>query len=49
MRIVNDVSEYDDYFMCKKDDTGLVGLSSVQKCMITLRCLIYEVPPKYKI
>jgi hypothetical protein len=49
MRIVNEVSEYDDYFMCKKDDTGLVGLSSVQKCMITLRCLIYEVPPKYKI
>jgi hypothetical protein len=30
MRIVYGVREYDDYFKCKKDTTGLVRLFSVQ-------------------
>jgi hypothetical protein len=44
MRIVFSVWEYNDYFMCKKDCTGLWGFSSVQKCTDALRCLAYGAP-----
>jgi hypothetical protein len=33
MRIVFGIREYHVYFMCKKDCTGIYGLSSVHKCM----------------
>jgi hypothetical protein len=32
MKIVFGVREYDDYFMCKPNCTGLYGFSSVPKC-----------------
>jgi hypothetical protein len=41
MNIVFGVWEYDDYFMCKPDCTGLYGFSSVQKCTTALRCIAY--------
>jgi hypothetical protein len=44
MLIVFGVREYDDYFMCKQDCTGLWGFSSIQKCITALRCLAYGAP-----
>jgi hypothetical protein len=44
MKIVFGVREYDDYFMCKQDYTGMWGLSSIQKCNVALRCLAYGAP-----
>lgn len=40
-RIVHGVREYDDYFELKKDCTGLLGISSLQKCTaaIAIWCL----------
>jgi hypothetical protein len=44
MKIVSGVREYDTYFICKKDCTGLWGVSSVQKCTTSMCCLAYEAP-----
>jgi hypothetical protein len=44
MKIMFGVQEYDDYFMCKPDCTGLHGFSSVQKCMAALWCIAYGAP-----
>jgi hypothetical protein len=44
MKIVFGVREYDDYFICKPDCTGLYGFSSVQKCAAALRRIAYEAP-----
>ena len=42
--IVHDVREYDDYFKLKRYCTGLLGVSSLQKCTATIRCLAYGLP-----
>jgi hypothetical protein len=44
MKFVFGVREYDDYFMCKTDCTGLYGFSSIQKCTAALRCIAYGAP-----
>ena len=33
LRIVNSIREFDNYFKCKKDCTGTLGFTSIQKCM----------------
>ena len=43
-RIVHGVREHDDYFELKRDCTGLLGISSLEKCMAAIRCLAYGVP-----
>ena len=35
---------YDDYFECKEDAVGKIGLSSYQKCTAAIRMLTYGVP-----
>ncbi|KAK1648806.1 hypothetical protein QYE76_066611 [Lolium multiflorum] len=39
MKIVFGIREYGDYFMIKKDCTGLWGFTSIQKCTAAMRCL----------
>ncbi|XP_059638681.1 uncharacterized protein LOC132280948 [Cornus florida] len=39
--ILNDVKAYDDYFVQKKDVTGRLGLSSIQKITTAVRILTY--------
>ncbi|XP_059650796.1 uncharacterized protein LOC132296627 [Cornus florida] len=39
LRILNDVKAYGDYFVQKKDATGRLGLSSIQK-MTTAVCIL---------
>ncbi|KAK1652521.1 hypothetical protein QYE76_070326 [Lolium multiflorum] len=39
--IVEALQVYDPYFKCKKDCTGMVGFSSLQKCMVAMRLLTY--------
>ncbi|XP_059639517.1 uncharacterized protein LOC132281871 [Cornus florida] len=41
LRILNDVKAYDDYFVQKKDATGRLGLSSIQKMTTAVRILAY--------
>ena len=36
--------DYDDYFELKRDCSGLLGFSSLQKCTAAIRCLAYGVP-----
>ena len=36
LRIINELREYDNYFRCKKDCTGTLGFTSIQKCMIAM-------------
>jgi hypothetical protein len=45
MKIAVSVPEYDDYFHCKKECTGLPVFTFVQKCTATLRCIAYGAPP----
>ena len=45
MKIVFGVREYDDYFMCTKDCTGLWGFLSIQKCTAAICCLAYGALP----
>jgi hypothetical protein len=44
LRIVNSVREFDSYFVCKKNCTGTVGFSSLQKCTTAMRMLAYGAP-----
>ena len=41
MVVLTGMREYDDYFKLKSECTRLVGFSSIQKCMPTLRVLAY--------
>jgi hypothetical protein len=41
LNIVYVVRSFDNYFICKKDCTGMVGFSSLQKCSYALRMLAY--------
>jgi hypothetical protein len=44
LNIVYTVWRFNNYLICKKDCTGMVGLSSLQKCTAALRMLAYGVP-----
>ena len=39
LRIVNSIREFDSYFKCKKDCTGKLGFTSIEKCTTTMRML----------
>jgi hypothetical protein len=42
--IVYAVRRFENYFICKKDCTGMFGFSSLQKCTAALRMLAYGAP-----
>ncbi|KAK1653219.1 hypothetical protein QYE76_071024 [Lolium multiflorum] len=44
LKIVHGVTEYDKYFMTKKDCTRLWGFTSIQKCTAAMRYLAYGAP-----
>ena len=44
LRIVNSIWEFDNYFNCKKDCTGTLGFTSIQKCTTAMRMLAYGAP-----
>ena len=44
LRIVNSIREFDSYFKCKKDCTGTLGFTSLQKCTTAMRMLAYGAP-----
>ena len=44
LRIVNSICEFDSYFKCKKDCTGILGFTSLQKCTTAMRMLAYGAP-----
>ena len=44
LRIVNELRAYDNYFRCKKDCTGTLGFTLIQKCMTAMRMLAYGAP-----
>ncbi|XP_010239138.2 uncharacterized protein LOC100834642 [Brachypodium distachyon] len=44
LKIVDYLREYDDYFKLKRDAVGTLGLTSIQKCMVSLRLLAYGIP-----
>jgi hypothetical protein len=44
MKIVYGVREYNDYFMCNLDYTGLYEFSLIQKCKAALLCIVYGAP-----
>ena len=35
--IVHALRDFNPYFKCKKDCTGMVGFSSLQKCTVAMR------------
>ena len=44
LRIVNSIREFDNYFKSKKDCTGTLGFTSIQKCTTAMRMLAYGAP-----
>ena len=44
LRIVNSIREFNSYFKCKKDCTGKLGFTSIQKCTTAMRILAYKAP-----
>ena len=44
LRIVNSIREFDSYFKCKKDCTGTLGFTSIQKCTTAMGMLAYRAP-----
>ena len=44
LRIVNEVEQYDPYFIQRTDAIGVLGLSSLQKITTAYRILAYGTP-----
>jgi hypothetical protein len=44
LKIVYALREYDSYFRCKLDCTGMAGFSALQKCTVAMRMLAYGSP-----
>ena len=44
LRIVNYIRVFGSYFKCKKDCTGTLGFTSIQKCTTAMRMLAYGAP-----
>ena len=47
LRIVNEVEQYDPYFIQRTDAVGVLGLSSLQKITTAYRILAYRTPADY--
>jgi hypothetical protein len=43
-KIVYALRDYDSYFRCKLDCTGMAGFSVLQKCTVAMRMLAYGAP-----
>jgi hypothetical protein len=41
IRVLNDVEQHDEYFVQKRNATGKLGLSSLQKVTAAFRMLTY--------
>jgi hypothetical protein len=41
LKIVHAIRDLDPYFRCKPDYTGMIGFSSLQKCMVAMRLVAY--------
>lgn len=44
LKIVYALRDYDSYFRCKLDCTGMAGFSALQKCTVAMRMLAYGAP-----
>ncbi|XP_020275102.1 uncharacterized protein LOC109849653 [Asparagus officinalis] len=44
LRIVDSLSNYDDYFTLRRNNAGKLGLTPIQKCTAAIRMLAYGVP-----
>ncbi|OEL15091.1 hypothetical protein BAE44_0023890 [Dichanthelium oligosanthes] len=44
LRIMAAVTQRDEWFLCRPDATGKMGLSSLQKCIAPLRIMAYGLP-----
>jgi hypothetical protein len=44
LKIVYALREYESYFRCKLDCTGMAGFSALQKCTVAMRMLAYGDP-----
>jgi hypothetical protein len=44
LKIVYALQDYDFYFRCKLDCTGMAGFSALQKCTVAMRMLAYRAP-----
>ena len=44
LKIVYALRDYDSYFRCKTDCTGMAGFSALQKCTVAMRMLAYGAP-----
>jgi hypothetical protein len=47
LKIVYALRDYDSYFRCKLDCTGMAGFSALQKCTVAMRILAYGAPGDY--
>ncbi|XP_020260028.1 uncharacterized protein LOC109836529 [Asparagus officinalis] len=43
LRIVDSISNYDNYFIQRRNNAGKLGLTPIQKCMASIRMLVYGV------
>jgi hypothetical protein len=44
LKIVYALREYNSYFRCKLDCTGMAGFSALQKCTVAMQMLAYGAP-----
>jgi hypothetical protein len=44
LKIIYALRDYDSYFRCKLDCTGMTGFSALQKCTVAMRMLAYGAP-----
>ena len=44
LELVHAIREFDSYFKCKRDCTDMVGFTSLQKFIVTMRMLAYGAP-----
>ncbi|KAK9268178.1 hypothetical protein L1049_010620 [Liquidambar formosana] len=43
LRILNEIQQFDDYFVQRRDATGAIGFSGIQKMTVALRMLAYGI------
>jgi hypothetical protein len=48
MKTMHVVQAYDDYFVLKKDYTGMIGFPSFKKCIVAMRMLAFGGDAKYE-
>ncbi len=47
LKIMEAIVVHDSYFVQKRDATGLLGFSSIHKCIVAIRMLAYDVVANY--